>query len=371
MLVLSHLDADHVNGLPLLLDGSITVRSAFLPYLTPIQRFIAASASADEPDPDYFELLADPISFLRAREVENIVFVGGGGETGSTSAGGNPLPEAGPSDPLPNLDNLEEDQRGAALFRKLEGRRPGPRVHFKTHSRSFWINQCWYGMFFHKDEIWPIISNMRRRPDLSISAGDTPIAKRYKKFFNEVNGHFGTLDPITLMPAIRNPRERKFLRAAYQHIEGNHNDVSLVLWHGPRRGRAHVALMTQPYPANMWPSHHHVVEGQGGSLLTGDITCTDPVVDRMQLHLGPLLSAVDCFQVPHHGSAVSWNDRLLTSLGKDTFFVISAGLHNTYNHPDPRVIGSLEEVNGMHGWFRSDESNPVAIDIRVASGPHP
>src|SRR5262245_2859935 len=43
MLVLSHLDADHVNGLTLLLDNGLSARNVFLPYLNPIQRVIAVA----------------------------------------------------------------------------------------------------------------------------------------------------------------------------------------------------------------------------------------------------------------------------------------------------------------------------------------
>lgn len=70
VLVLSHLDADHVNGLTLLLDNGLTARNVFLPYLTPAQRAIAAAGAGDERDPNYFELLADPVAFLGGRGVE-------------------------------------------------------------------------------------------------------------------------------------------------------------------------------------------------------------------------------------------------------------------------------------------------------------
>ena len=78
-MLLSHLDADHVNGLSLLLDNGLTARHVFLPYLTPAQRAIAAAGAGDEAgDSSYFELLADPVGFLEGRGVENIIFVNGG-----------------------------------------------------------------------------------------------------------------------------------------------------------------------------------------------------------------------------------------------------------------------------------------------------
>jgi hypothetical protein len=188
--------------------------------------------------------------------------------------------------------------------------------------------------------------------------------QRYKKFLGEVHGQFGSLNPSILVAAIRDAGARRFLRSAYRHIERNHNDVSLVLWHGPKRAQARVRLTTTPYSLAQG-FRTRATTGNGGSLLTGDITCTDPVVDRLQGHFRRLLGDTSCFLVPHHGSAHSWNRRLLTTVSHAALFVVSAGLHNAYYHPDPEVVESLENTRGGFRWFLSHESNRVAIHIQA------
>jgi beta-lactamase superfamily II metal-dependent hydrolase len=387
MLVISHLDADHVNGLPRLLDGSITVKRAFLPYLTPLQRLLTAGASIQESDARYFDFLADPVRFLVARGVERVVFIGGRGGPEAGSETGSPPPEQGPDGPSAELDELEEDGWTATLFNNSEPKQPAllpeqekqrlgtappaesskPKVQFKTHSRNFAINSCWFGKFFHKDQTLPLINELSGGPtDFTPQPNDLPNARRMKAFLGEVYQHFQTLDPLVLVQAISNSAQRKFLRAAYRHIDGNHNDVSLVLWHGPKSRPAYAELMTRRQNTMQSLLYRHA-EGNGGSLLTGDITCTDAVVEDMRLHFGQLLRQVSCLQIPHHGSEHSWNRRLLEYIDDSAFFVVSAGLQNRYNHPDPGVLASLVTTGGVKRWFMSNEANSVAVDVTVAN----
>jgi len=394
VLVLSHLDADHVNGLTLLLDNGLTARNVFLPYLTPAQRAIAAAGAGDEADPDYFELLADPVAFLEGRGVENIIFVSGGeDEQERSSEQDTPFQPSDDGGNSPNLGELEDDREGKAHFRKGEeskspasgaqlaqsemplgapnaagaedSREPQKAVlHFKSDRRPFRLTRCWQGKFFHRDDMRLPVSAISGALDFTIRPGDSTSVQRYKRFLADVHGRFGTLDPGRLVVAIRDETDRKKLRDCYHHIRGNHNDVSLVLWHGPIQVPA-LARLESGAHSRGWRGVAESDLCNGGTLLTGDLTCTNRVVDNMGRHFGRRLGESAFLHVPHHGSAHSWNDGLLRLTNPEVMPVVCAGRHNGYRHPHPQVRSSLNHINGGVRWFVSDEHNTVAMRIET------
>lgn len=396
VLVLSHLDADHVNGLTLLLDNGLTARNVFLPYLTPAQRAIAVAGVGDEADPNYFELLADPVGFLEGRGVENIIFVSGG-EDEQERARDQDNPPFQPSDEggnSPILGDMEEDREGKSHYhRGEESKLPPPSgqvsqsklplgapqsggvedaqpaqeaaLHFKSDRRPLRLNRCWQGKFFHRDDMRLSVNAISGALDFTIGPTDSTSVQRYKRFLADVHGRFGTLDPGRLVMAIRNEADRKKLRDCYHHIRGNHNDVSLILWHGPIDAPALARL--EPSGAHMrsWGIPARSALCNGGTLLTGDLTCTNRVVDNLQWHFGNRMTDSAFLHVPHHGSLRSWNDRLLSITNREIMPIVCAGRHNGYGHPHPQVRDSLSNTNGGVRWFINNEHNTVAMHIET------
>ena len=395
VLVLSHLDADHVNGLTLLLDNGLTARNVFLPYLTPAQRAIAAAGAGDEADPDYFELLADPVGFLEGRGVENIIFVSGGedDEQRSSESDNPPFQPSDEDGDAPNLGDMQDDREGKSHYHRGEESKLSPQsgqlsqsklplgapqsegaedsrpaqkaaLHFKSDRRPLRLNRCWQGKFFHRDDMRLPVNAISGVLDFTIRPTDSTTVQRYKRFLADVQGRFGTLDPGRLVMAIRNEADRKKLRDCYHHIRGNHNDVSLVLWHGPIPVPA-LARLNSGARTRGWRQAAGFPDCNGGTLLTGDLTCTDRVVQNMERHFGRRLPGSAFLQVPHHGSVHSWNTRLLGVTSPAVMPVISAGIRNGYRHPHPQVIDALENTNGGVRWFVSDERNTVAMHIET------
>ena len=115
-LIVSHLDADHVNGLKELLSqiksGSkqAGVRVAFLPYLTPQLRLRTAARHYKEED-DYYRFLLSPAAWLFENGVQRVVYIvanhGGEGE-------GDDLPPDDPPDaPEPNQKRIDSAMFGS------------------------------------------------------------------------------------------------------------------------------------------------------------------------------------------------------------------------------------------------------------------
>jgi beta-lactamase superfamily II metal-dependent hydrolase len=381
MLVLSHLDADHANGFSMLLRDGFAAKTVFLPYLTPLQRIVTAAGSGKEADPDYFELLADPIRFLETRGVQNIVFVGGGTDDPDRNFDEVP-PDFPPSDadsPSPNIDDLEDDNEGRFQYKRLEpdgsisargghqvggaSSQPAQRANilFKRDRNPFRLNTCWQGKFFHRDDMRSAINAIAQSSDFRIRPVDPPSLQRYKRFLAAVQSAFGTLDVNQLITAIRDEPNRKKLKACYRCIRGNHNDVSLVLWHGPRSMQA-IAFLRSGASSRGW-NHEQVVQCNGGTLLTGDLTCRNKVVRNMERHLSPFLRDSAFLQVPHHGSVHSWNSALIDATSPSVLAIITAGRNNSYSHPHPEVLHELESGRPPALWCVSDERNTVSMRI--------
>jgi hypothetical protein len=236
-------------------------------------------------------------------------------------------------------------------------------LHFKTDRLPFRLAPCWRGKFFHRDDVRLPIDTITGASDFTIHPEDSVSVQRYKRFLAEVEGRLGTLTPVRLVAAIRDENARKVFRECYRHIRGNHNDVSLVFWHGPFQLEARVGLMSRVRPG-VWRSSATVERSNGGTLLTEDLTCADRVVQKMRNHFGTLLEGSAFLHVPHHGSAHSWNDRLLAVTNPRIIPVICAGRQNTYRHPHPEVTDALDNTNGGVHWFFSDEHNPIAMRIQ-------
>ena len=86
---------------------------------------------------------------------------------------------------------------------------------------------------------------------------------------------------------------------------------------------------------------------------SGDI---EPVVQE-QLH--GKVGEVDIYKVAHHGSR--FQDPALMRELSPTVALISAGVENTYGHPAPSTISSLEQVHAR--VLRTDRDGAIAIAV--------
>lgn len=393
-LIISHLDEDHVNGLPLLLDNGMTATTVFMPYLNPIQRAVAAGGASDKAQNEYFQFLANPVVFLQSRGVRNVVFIRGNSDDdwpGESSNGSDFSPQDGDGN-FPAIADLENDKEGEILYQRNEkgtelpaeklsqpelppenpesklpsDLRPSNKatLHFKTDRNRFRLARCWLGKFMHKDDMSRLSHTSTNAPDFAILADDTTSIQRYKRFLSEVYAAFGTLDSQRLVMAIRNEVDRQKLQRAYRHIRGNHNDVSLVLWHGPHDLFALSFLGSQQPPEG----GRQMIQSNGpngGTLLTGDLTCGIQTVRKMERHFAELIFGSAFLHVPHHGSKCSWNSRLLSATSHQAVPVISAGIHNSHNHPHPDVVMALNLRIGRNNWHKNHEHNGITMEIIV------
>jgi beta-lactamase superfamily II metal-dependent hydrolase len=379
-LILSHLDADHVNGLARLIDEHLHVRTVYLPHLTPVQRLIAAIKSPRE-SRTYYDFLSSPIDFFEGRNVDTVVFVRGDDDGPEEPADGDQPPTMGPKDhpdhdPIP-IERVPDDEEGKAIFLRIEpsqqkSLKAKAKFKFITHQHVLRLGNCWQMKFFHKDPIFRVIEDLTGK-SLRDEVHDPIRLKIAKKFLRCVSKVVGSLNSVKIVNAIRDPKKRRVLRRCYDLIDRIHNEVSLVLWHGPTQRPIKMTMATADALASCPPFKllNHPLgisvtsrnSPHGSTFLTGDIALRGSTLTRCLRHFGANLENVAFFYVPHHGSRHCWDEAILNVLALDPVFLFSAGLENQFRHPSRAVVNSIyAHDRDWHCLWSNEESE---IQMRV------
>jgi len=322
-LVLSHLHEDHANGLENLLKQDLHVGAVFLPYLNPSQRLMVGLKCLGQ-DAAYFEFLANPTAYLLNRRVRRIVYLqGGGGQEPEDNIGDDFPDEPSEDNALDQGINRMEDAGRAS--QGSSGGDPAlndGRVDQKLVRISLMIGKIWEFRFFNYDE--------------ESLPGDQRIDEVVTKVLKEL----GVDNPVEALKKLAENEVRKRVRSHYRKLAGNQNDLSVMLWHGPRQPRSRSLTETWSYSQGRrlsWCRRAEHWSRSAGSLLTGDIPLSlgFPIIKEHFRSKWPRTSAV---QVPHHGSKHSRHTRITRNVPSGGEFVIGAGHRNRYGHPHRSVI---------------------------------
>lgn len=369
-IVISHFDADHINGMSRLLDQVGEVGTVFLPYLSPLEKIIIGIRNRDE-SKEYYQLLTSPVEFLRERGVTRIVYVTNNGEDDSNFDGIPPI----------EPDTTEgDDKRKEVSPLKYRALKKSPddwdgQNTDSTHQDSVVTldhnepvsSHCWLFKFFNY-----LPKPKNNRPFIKSCKAERAVNHlkyEIKALTGKVVDDLGSQDIIELLD---DKSKVKKLKEKYKELQYDHNNVSLALWHGPFTSSSSDDCIAHwldqyrlysPYPYSMSRS------SSDGTFLTGDL---DIGLDLTQIkkHYGDdesqgagenLLSRTAFFQVPHHGSKNSWDKEILRAFNNSTFCFVSAGFSNRYSHPGLDVIKDIVE-NG-NTWAQSHEV--CQIDLYV------
>lgn len=333
LLILSHLHDDHVIGLNVLLNERVSVDTAILPYLLPIERLMIALRGDDLPS-WFYDFLADPVSFLIERGVERIVLLGGREAISPEYISTNE--ESFGDEQGINLDEMLDDEylRNEVLendgqLKKFLFRR---RLLIKNHKRSLRAKGMWFFRFFNckvKD------SNL----DL--------FEKRIKKIIKSDD----------LLSVIRNKSKRHRLRYCFKALHGDFNNTSLVVYHGPifshrlellQQGSGYL-IDTCP-PCFFVPHKHTIHQPEtAGHLLTGDVDLNQKWAE-IERHYDNYLAKAFSALVPHHGAKKNWNGTILTKTPRKCAWVASFGIANTYGHPCVELIQDIIRNGNILYW---------------------
>lgn len=353
LLVLSHLHADHVNGLDELFKH-VDVKYVFLPYLTPFQRLLLTAHEPRQVGETYYNFLADPVNYLLEKGAKKIVLIFDGKE--KVDEGDNfpsndfqyddedDLNEEDLNDDAIHLPDSETligliSKNEPALIRHSQHNR----LLCKDHYGYVSLRQRWILRFFS--------SSTKRHLD---------------KFIDSVKNEFGLKslpDNEKLREIVLNPTKRKRLRDCYKTTYKDRlNDTSLILFHGPVNSIP-LSITRQdshslgPYHGKakiQWDQNRPNLEW--GCLLTGDVDLKE-IWSSFANHYKNYFSHMSDLLIPHHGSKRNWESHILNSTTGSKSWIVSAGIGNKYNHPSIYVI--LEILNKGNAIFWSNQLSTV------------
>lgn len=348
LLFLSHIHADHVNGLPELLDASsgLQVDTIVLPLVNVRERLIALARTASEDrasavDPFYRDLIVDPASALERFEPRRIIFVRGSGPDGGAPDGdGRPLDA--PTGPAIGDEGLFASD---AVW-KLVGR---GRAEWADRSRS--DGETNVVTFVIEDSIAFALSALHRTDtgttmrhwllapyvDPGVVAGRDAFLRELARRCGVPFRRFGRwLDDVTnVRDLVLNGLDK--LVGAYAMATGNLNITSLCLYSGP-------AIDAGTLPRRWFARLGCVAasrEDRIAWLATGDAALKqkERFADFLN-HYHRLLGQVSTLTLPHHGSDHNFHPGLLSQI-RPIACVASAELFSKWKHPGPETVQAV------------------------------
>ncbi len=343
LVVLSHLDKDHVSGLKEL-ASSPGIRRVLLPYL-PVHARIVLAASAP---PDHRSFLLEPGGTL-AEWFDGEILV------------------MSPAEPAPQGEGSAGALEGEDAVRVLLERQVelddavradyggGSRTRVVTSSGRVAIHS------FHELRFCCL--------NLPAAILDT-LERRVARVFRVIG-----LDPSSADDAgnaLSNRRIRKLLRKLYEKALAAHglrkndrlNRSSIVMLHRPCVDAGLVPetglVVTEGALGIPWLRHLGRRAWHLSGLVFGDFNYD---LDRADIHtqFGAFLGLVSLVSLPHHGGLASWHADLCSVVHQPAAMVASAGPHAGYPHPSPDAISDIHHAG--HAFALADKKHAVIRDF--------
>lgn len=186
-------------------------------------------------------------------------------------------------------------------------------------------------------------------------------ADRIKQLQNELNKSFGKdMDNGDIRDVWEKgtEAEREAIKCAYKKVEGSFNTNSMTLFSGTREHWLLQRRVNINYCVCALRCCNHK---DAGCLYTGDYDASGKYKWRDLFEAYKMYwDNVGCIQIPHHGSKYNYNEELSKL---DAYFVISAGVWNKYRHPHGLVINDLLLKGKCPYVVTEDECSVVRLVI--------
>lgn len=338
MLVLSHFDNDHVNGVEELLKHN-HIKSLVLPYSEWTQSVREISVLGKKgTSPSTALLQLNPLQWLASRNfdvhVDEVVLIQGGSDRPPTTLG-----EDNP-DPRPDDFQRDDDSKmlGDDYFTFNE-----PSVHgtmkIKTirHDRPMQATKNDFEfVFFNAEKDFSELGLIIRRGKQWHAKKSGMLLSDVKADIHNTIMSINLHNPLSAMPLDWRKTLKKCYEKHFGHTSQAKNNISLCMYAAP------VQMDTSEFwvnsnlnvcPSTLFPT------SRLATLCTGDIHLTPEVISDLRSHLGAQRwDKIGLIQVPHHGSQHSWKVGNAALLAPAQFLHCASG---TKHHPHPMVIKDL------------------------------
>lgn len=317
MLVISHFDNDHVNGLEILLKN-FYVKKLVLPFTEwpqSIREISILGKKGIAPSIALFQL--NPVKWLQLNGFENrineIVLVKGGESPNSDILESDNNLVDNPDLPIDSTTSVFFEFDTSVQKSSIKLLKINHFQSFKDSSGSFEF------MFYNAEKSFSELG-------LIYEVGGKRFAKKSRQEISIVKADIEkTIISLGLDQQITNlPKDwRKKLKHCYEKHFGKT---------GKAKNNISLCMYAAPLDINLQKSRY-------ATLLTGDINLSSNVIDDMEAHLGiNRWDSLGIVQVPHHGSQHSW------TVGNTARFIPATFVQcatPTKLHPHSKVVADL------------------------------
>lgn len=337
MLVLSHFDNDHVNGVEEILRHC-RVKTLVLPFSEWAQTVREISVMGKKgTSPSTALMQLNPVKWLTSRNfdahVEEIVLVQGGTET-SPVPYGDDAPEPEPGDFQRDDDVRRFSQNYFSLGSALTG---ASRIRILRHDRSIQaLNREFEFVFYNAEKDFNALGLIEQQSGQWYAKHSGNLLSDVKTDIQNTIMSINLHQPLSTMPA----GWRKTLKNCYEshfgHTGKAKNNISLCMYAAPIRATPSQFHVRDYHRITLHANNPTV---RLATLCTGDIHLTSSVISDIQNHLGTQRwDRIGLVQVPHHGSQHSWEPGNAGLLAPAQFVHCASG---TKHHPHPLVQADL------------------------------
>ena len=309
MLIISHFDEDHINGLPILLSKIEKISQIYIPYYGGISTYLLLVIYLYIHDFDLLKMESE------------IIFVDSNLETRDE------LSEE-------NRENYNLDEKLKIGGIKL--------TKIKTaivNCKSLWKFK-FYNTYLKNEESLTSIE---------------------KEIENIINKHKCS-SLSELLSQSNNSDIKKELQGIYNELcmssdTSKQNQSSLCVFHSPISDMLLFKDVEICYNSYKYCEYYkyckycryendYHFKYTSGTMLVGDISLNESSrFDHFLEYYKNEMKNIKFFLTPHHGATRNWNSNILNNCPNAKFFLNSAGLNNPYGHPNSEVISDIIKDN--------------------------
>ena len=309
MLIISHFDNDHINGLPILLSKIEKISQIYIPYYGGIGTYLLLVIYLYINDFDLLKMESE------------IIFVDSNLETRDE------LSEE-------NRENYNLDEKlkiGGIKLTKIRM----PIVKYK----NIWEFKFYNTYLKNKESLISIkkeIENIINKhkcsglSELLSQSNNSDIKKELQDIYNEfcMSSDTSKQNQSSLC-VFHSPISRMFLS----------QDV-VICYDSNKYCEFHEYCKYCKYKNNYHPDYI------SGSMLVGDISLNENSrFTHFLKYYRNEMKNIKFFLTPHHGASNNWNSNILNNCPNAKFFLNSTGLNNPYGHPDSKVVSDIIKDN--------------------------
>lgn len=364
-LFLSHVHADHINGLPQLLANGLRIDTIVLPLVSATERLIGYARALAEDDPSadnnfYRDFVISPYAALRRFEPRQLIFVSPSNrEDGTPEGEDRPFgrPEGPAIESAPETNGARWKLTGRGIVTEI------PNSIDDARTRAYQIDDNSAFALGAHGCVWLLVPFV-----------DPAIMGHINQFLDEL---------ATSCGISRNQLEKKLedvgfvrdlvttditkLSRAYKAIAKDLNLTSLCLYSGPpgrpRAGRMAEAAMTfgRMYTKSTGADTRTAWLGTGDAALKQIARR-----ERFVTHYGSLLAEVTTFTLPHHGSDHNFDAQLLDNINP-LICVAAADRYKTWQHPGSHTIQAVCSHPAIAHVVTSDACSAVFEEVHLSN----